>query len=355
MLLRISNKDFVDDLLHATKLAEGVLDYAAKRNGNDYDEADIKAKLKNGGWVTSKKALTNPLKNILALPKAARKALKEAVSNDIGFYEKLDEPDFDFRYPQLPEETRKVADVFLRQFYKILGSKSGFSKLDGQKSKQLNGAILEELYQQSNKENPICPACLILDLPLHVGGISQNDREHYFPQSKYPPLAVHPYNLTIACMICNQRRHSNIDPILTHKAGALLDSFLPYSRPGIEQIELQFKLTNASNKMVRLMGKKGLERAAERAKNFDRMYKLSELWSKRLEGLDRVFRTAVFTETTAPQLQDVKKMLERFVKIDEATKYFEPAAFLRWQYASWILSKHLDSWFNSNISNPAGN
>lgn len=281
----------------------------------------------------------------MKLTPGERKKLWKAVKNDIGFYEKLDDPNFEFLYLKLSEPTKKAGNELLLRFYKILGSKKGFANLVGQKE-QMNGAVFEKLYREANKKCLICPACLIDWLPPAIAGISQNDREHYFPQSIYPPLAVHPFNLAIACIKCNQRRHRDTDPIFDHKAGALLDSFLPYTRPGLNQIELRFTPAGTRG-MVKLSGKSGELRAANRATNFDRIYKLSDYWSAYLVLIDEVLQHKVFSKYATPTLADTRKVLEEMVRLDEQEKTFEPAAFLRAQYTAWILNERLKIWFES--------
>jgi hypothetical protein len=347
MLLPISNKDFADDMLLATMLAGQVLEYAAKRQSPTYDEEDFKRETKDGSRLVRKREVIGALKKILALPKSERKKLWAAFVNDVDFYNKLNDTKFDFGYRNLADATREAGNGLLLQFYKILTSKSGFSKLTGQQQKKLNGAILEQLYRQANKDYLICPACLATWLPPPVEGISQNDREHYFPQSIYPSLAVHPYNLAIACITCNQRRHSNTDPITKHKAGALLDSFVPYARPGIEDIEIEFT-PGDSTKTVRLAGKKGRKRADARARNFDRMYKLSQYWSGILINLDSdLFRTATYRLSATPTPEDIKRELEHIVRLNDSMKFTSPAAFLQARYAAWILNNRLGIWLES--------
>jgi hypothetical protein len=331
--------------LLATKLAEQVLAYAAKQATSTYDESDIRKNLPDWQKLagrTSKSVIRRAVENIFKLSPDQRKELWRAVNNDIEFYKHLDDDNFEFLYRKLPDATRAAGNKLLLRFYKILVSKSGFANLVGQKAR-LNGAILEQLYGTDNKK--LCPACLVDRLPDAVDNISQNDREHYFPQSIYPPLAVHPFNLAIACIRCNQRRHGDIDPISDHKAGALLDSFLPYTRPGLDEIEVQF--TIATRRMVKISGKPGTKRAAKRATNFDRMYKLSEHWSKQLQFCDNRLKDLVFSNSSTPTLADTKKTLEDTVRLDERTKTYEPEAFLRARYASWILNERLSLWFES--------
>jgi hypothetical protein len=295
--------------LLATKLAEQVLNYAAKRATSTYDEADISKNLPDWPRLagkTSKSVIRKAVENILKLSQNQRQDLWQAVNNDIEFYKHLDDPNFEFLYRKLPDATRVVGNKLLLRFYKILVSKSGFTNLAGLKER-LNGAILEKRYGGENEK--LCPACLVDRLPGAIDNTSQNDREHYFPQSIYPPLAVHPFNLAIACIRCNQRRHSDTDPIADHKAGALLDSFLPYTRPGLDEIELQFTVA-ATRRMVKISGKPGTRRAAKRATNFDRMYKLSKFWSEYLSSVDNTLRTRVFFNSSTPTLADTKKTLE---------------------------------------------
>lgn len=326
-------------------MAEQVLAYAANRANSTYDEADISKNLPDWPRLAgkaSKSVIRKAVENILKLSQKQRQDLWQAVNNDIEFYNHLDDPNFEFFYRKLPDGTRAAGNKLLLRFYKILVSKSGFANLAGLKAR-LNGAILEQRYSVEN--NKLCPACLVDRLPGAIDNTSQNDREHYFPQSIYPPLAVHPFNLAIACIRCNQRRHSDTDPIFDHKAGALLDSFLPYTRPGLDEIELQF--TVATRQMVKISGKPGTKRAAKRATNFDRMYKLSKFWSEYLSSVDDTLKSRVFFNSTTPTLADTKKTLEDMVRFDELTKTSEPEAFLRARYASWILNERLTRWFES--------
>jgi hypothetical protein len=69
--------------------------------------------------------------------------------------------------------------------------------------------------------------------------------DHYFPKSKYPHFACHPYNLVPVCYTCNSSIKGDVDPFLdskTKQRRALLKQALPYRHHLSEQVYLDVKI-----------------------------------------------------------------------------------------------------------------
>lgn len=97
-------------------------------------------------------------------------------------------------------------------------------------------------FVQENKGQFVCAICDETsfrtitqkpDQPAHF----HSDIEHYFPQSIYPHLSCHPYNLIPICKFCNQALHGDKDPLgnIDHPRRNLGDVFLPYRQGALAE------------------------------------------------------------------------------------------------------------------------
>jgi hypothetical protein len=344
MLLPAKKPTCADDLQLATDVAGQVLDYAAAWPDEPFDKDNFCKQLERGTWLMSKPApVVSALRDLFKLRRVKRVALCEAFLNDMVFCDHLDDPDFDFLFRQLSNETREVGKALLVSFYEEILGKAGFTGLSGQKVNHLDRAAFEKGYREANGVDArICPACLG-ELPPPVKGRTLVDREHFFPKSLYPPLAVHPVNLILTCLICNERMHGEEDPIEHHAAGALRESFVPYLRSGLDEIELRFS-PGSPSATVRLEGKAALSHGPARVKNFDRLYGLSQRWSAGLHMIHDVMleRCWIACVERTPTQQDIEIALKREVLVNERFKTSGPGAYLAGQYATWLLRERMD-------------
>jgi hypothetical protein len=78
------------------------------------------------------------------------------------------------------------------------------------------------------------------------------------------------------------------------------------------------------------------------------MYKLSKFWSGLFGEVDRNLAQSAFNGVSTLTLENIGKELERIVRVNDAIKFTEPAAYLKGRYAAWLLlDKHLETWFES--------
>jgi predicted DNA-binding protein (UPF0251 family) len=361
MLLPIKNtNDCLKDLLRVTRLAGSLFNYAARWPDQVFNEKDFKSQPAFRP-VVNRKAIKDALAEIIALTVAEREQLRDAFYHDIRFRRYANNETFEFSYPQLDEHIQLAGQKLLVAFYEGLGS--GFTKLPKQKVDPLNRAVFERMYRKTNREElkiMLCPACLEW-LSSPVPGESGKpkslvDCDHFLPKSIYPPLAVHPFNLTFICTKCNSRLKAAKDPLGSdtatpkpHRPGALMESFIPYLRPGLEEIELEFF---KDRRELRVIGRHNIDHADKRAANFDRVFELSQRWSDYLDSCDCTFRAKIGLEGKAITKQLIKKVLTRIALEESKSIFHEVGAFVRSQYATWLVKNRLDVLYREYTNAP---
>jgi hypothetical protein len=356
MLLPIKIPTCSDDLLLATKLAGAVLEYAARNRSKRFNKQDFCARINpQGQWLIKKQAVAGLIEGLFKLTQAERKRLWRAFENDIDFWNQLDNNNYRFLFPALPQKILKPGTDLLVSFYEKILGEGGFTGLSGQKTDKLDRSAVEKCYREANKRALLCPACL-----RALWGYSQRkslvDRDHFLPKSIYAPLAVHPYNLTLICIDCNSRIKSDKDPLsptLQHrrrrirkhyKGISLLESFWPYSRPGLDELELQFDLQHDTT-IVKVVGKSSSPYASIRASRFDYVFELSNRWSGFIKSYlhDQVLEVvAEEANGKVPTREQVAQALEKQVQRGISGKYRTENAFLQGEYAGWLLRNRLD-------------
>jgi hypothetical protein len=80
-----------------------------------------------------------------------------------------------------------------------------------------------------------------------------NDCEHFFPQSKWPHLALHPRNLYLACQGCNRTWKSTNAPMGDGGVQGLNDTYHPWLRPGVGHLTVAVKESPRNPQWVELM------------------------------------------------------------------------------------------------------
>lgn len=350
MLLEIKNNNHCTrDLLRATRLAGKLFDYAADWPNPAFDLKDFKKHLPFKP-VRNLKPVREALDEIIRLTKAERDEIRAAFYHDIKFYRLRyrDSAAFQFKYPQLAPHVQLAGKMLLTAFYENVLGGSGFKDLPRQKVSPLNRAAVERAYRETNPDFLVCPACLEwLSETIKTGGGGERslvDRDHFFPKSIYPPLAVHPFNLTVICSTCNSRVKGGKNPIRPEQRGSLRESFIPYVRPGLNEIELEF----FKGRRLRVKGRPGVSYAGERAENFDNLYELSQRWSHYLASFDVTIRKKL--NALANKLgikpadvteQQVAQVLEGYVENSEMTKFTMPMNYVMMHYAQWLLDNRL--------------
>lgn len=140
------------------------------------------------------------------------------------------------KYPDWLQAIRN----FLQEFYSSLDK--GLSARLFQGGLAYNRQDYFREFVDKNKGHYVCAICDETsfrtithksDQPIHF----HSDIEHYFPQSIYPHLSCHPYNLIPICKYCNQAVHGDKDPLTNndYSRRTLGDIFLPYRQEALAQ------------------------------------------------------------------------------------------------------------------------
>jgi hypothetical protein len=360
MLLPVKNtNDSLTDLLRVTRLAGSLLNYAARQPGHVFDEQDFKRQPAFRP-IARRTPIRAALAEIIQLAAAERQQLRDAFRYDIKFRRYADRDTFDFKYPHLPAHVQLAGQKLLVAFYD--GLSSGFRKLPKQKVDPLSRTSFERLYRQTNARMRLCPACLeLLSGPIEDDAGEKKslvDCDHFLPKSIYAPLAVHPFNLTFICSTCNSRLkrakdplNLNADPSAPRRPGMLRESFIPYLRPGLDEIELEF---NKHKWVVKVVGKSGVPYADKRAENFDRIFELSQRWSSYLLSFDEMIKDLVLMEGKPITEEQIEEVLKRVVAQYSMWQFREVKAFVFARYAAWLLKNHVPILYReyNNLSEP---
>lgn len=346
MLLPVKNTNAsLTDLLRVTRLAGSLLNYAARQPGHVFDEHDFKSQPAFKP-IARRKPIKDALAELIRLTAPEREELRDAFYHDIKFRRRrhADEETFDFKYPHLPAHVQAAGQKLLVSFYEGLGS--GFRNLPKQKVDPLSRSSFERLYRKTNIKMRLCPACLgLLEGPIDDGRKSLVDCDHFLPKSIYAPLAVHPFNLTFICSTCNSRLKRAKDPLnlsadaSARRPGMLRESFIPYLRPGLDEIELEF---NKHKYAVKVVGKPGVPHADKRAENFDRIFELSQRWSNHLDSFHETLREVVADEGKPITREQIEDVIKRIIREKSKGQFREVQAFIFARFADWLLKNRLD-------------
>jgi hypothetical protein len=263
-----------------------------------------------------------------------RKQLARAFKSDCRFDVKVDSEKFCMRYPSLAPRLRESATRLLDKLYTVFAEKGlSVTRADGT-TIVLDRTLLEHGFFE---RNPIhaCPACLeqpLLATP--ADGSTSIDCDHFLPKSLYGPLAIHPQNLVFTCMPCNQRRKGRRDPLTDPSAaGALRTTYLPYRRPALPEMKLEFTPDRVKLTADTRIGQ-------ERVANLNRLFKLESVWSDVLPRAER----EMLAELTGPATtKSVTAVLDDVVARGRPAPHeLKHGVFLRSRYAAHLREHRLD-------------
>lgn len=179
-----------------------------------------------------------------------------AICNDIKFAKKWDCAEYGMKFPSLPEQWKQAVHDVCIPFYENWLRKSGYkSSIFGIHREHLDRKDLLKAYRPDS--NGVCSYC---DGPLgDVGKTKEaNDCEHFFPKSKFPHLCLHPCNLFVSCIDCNEIWKIDNAPMGVADPAGLYGTYHPQLRPGIDSLSVNvdeeairsYKLTLNDNQVV---------------------------------------------------------------------------------------------------------
>jgi hypothetical protein len=185
----------------------------------------------------------------------------------------------------------KAGADFLRRFYVDLCSNSGlpgyiFSEPD---AGSFGRQELLAAFKEANHHLHICAVCDETGYHTMVGGHIYAELDHYLPESIFPHLACHPFNLIPICSYCNNMIKGRADPLQGRSRDRLSveDIFLPYREPGLGsrtylQVRLGRVLAEAEFGEFKSRDDNDLQ---DRLETFRRVYKIPDRWHQRVDEI----------------------------------------------------------------------
>lgn len=191
-------------------------------------------------WKGAKKTgFGESIETLLAMAKidiVQAKETAEAIWNDIQFVKKWDCPDYGLSFPGLPENWRQAVHGVCIPFYELWFRGTGYkNNVFDNSIGCLDRKCLLKAYRPNS--NGVCSYC---DGPLgDVGKTKEaNDCEHFFPKSKFPHLCLHPCNLFVSCIGCNETWKIDNAPMGVADPAGLYGTYHPQLRPGIDSLSV---------------------------------------------------------------------------------------------------------------------
>jgi 5-methylcytosine-specific restriction endonuclease McrA len=139
---------------------------------------------------------------------------------------------------------RKIASLweragadFLRRFYVDLCSPAGLPGCIF--SEPVGGSFgrqdLLAAFKDANRHLHVCAVCDETGYHTTLRGHIYAELDHYLPESVYPHLACHPFNLVPICHHCNAMIKGKANPLqgLARNRLSVEDIFLPYRETGL--------------------------------------------------------------------------------------------------------------------------
>lgn len=184
-------------------------------------------------WIWNAKARYERLEGFAMGPPEEKRILVERLQREVELFLSTDQPEGVIDVFKPPEGSwQEKGANFLRQFYNELSQ----AKLP---ACLFSDPLANDFHRQDflreflveNKMLYVCPVCDETGSYTSSDGSIYTDIEHYFPQSRYPHLACHPYNLLPICHLCNSAIHGDKDPLQSTNSSSRLrlqDIILPY-------------------------------------------------------------------------------------------------------------------------------
>lgn len=275
--------------------------------------------------------------NLIYNPQQAR--LRVAISNDSPNWQ-------------------KAARYCLLEFYEVLGTASGFPAFLFQPRAEQTKFRRWDFIDNFTNANPDLRLCAVCDSTLYrttIGSRPYTSIEHFFPKSRYPHLAVHPFNLIPICPYCNSGAAGATDPFGVDNLG-VLGLILPYqtgkqSRGLSEQTYVFVNPRHDREKHpfhLEILPTKHYPDAEALIANFERIYKVQERWNLEIDWIDqhvfrRITQFLMADVQSGNRLEDAAFLVDR-LGILMAIVSKENLGRDPFGHATvWLLKHHIDS------------
>lgn len=159
-----------------------------------------------------------------------------AIAADIKFDTDWGVPGFSLVFPRFFSGWLDAIKNVASPFYNWFASDDGFNEqVFALRHGNMTRARLMESFRKQ-----ACGVCGYCDGETGEKGRKKdaNDCDHFFPQSYWPHLAIHPRNLYAACKECNETWKLNSKPMGAGDVAGLDGTYHPMFRPGIDSIQV---------------------------------------------------------------------------------------------------------------------
>ena len=282
------------------------------------------------GPLLSSGKVRSAIEGIFRLLYPQRLEICNAFKNDAAFDRHIN--DEAYHLSGLSQDSAKALRALLDPLYTAV--RKGFPPGG---APQFSGQLLRQQYAAANDRlGRVCPVCV--GEILFTQGEGEND--HYFPRSKFPTLTLHPCNLLPICPNCNgpSFKHEK-NPVAAADAGPgeLQTVFLPYLRPARPEVTLG---VGVDGRVVMTPSPGAGQYTAQRIKNLDRLYRLTDRWSEILsnvcDDIEAEWQTICERhETSAERLASLRQLLRRHVGSTRDRR-----EFIKGVYCEWLLTKN---------------
>jgi len=319
---------------------------------------------KTASWITRTQKLLEPLNGFASHTNLEEKqGFVEQIKADISLIYKPKQAKLKVAITDKSPSWQLAAKNFLLEFYDIFGTERGFPSY----------LFISQDYKASYRRwefidgftaiNPHLRLCAVCDSTLYrttIGDRPYTSIEHFFPKSRYPHLAVHPYNLIPICPFCNSIAR-DIDPFGEDEDNLGVKGLvLPYqNQPGLnEQVYIYVKPHSDRERHpfeLEMLPNQHYPDIRTLVGNFERIYQVQDRWNKDIEWIDQhVFKRITQFLTADVQagnkIEDPRFLIDRFqllmAVISKENLGQDPFGFA----VIWLIKYHIDSLQNSLTS-----
>lgn len=347
--VRLSGREH--ELMELCYALADFFDYAAGQPGQVLDEtAFLQGRPQIADWLLeqfrgsnkNKRKLQRAVEELFRLSAVRRRAVADAVAHDMEFYRAGDGAEFSFQTSVLPKQEWGIVRDFFMYFYNVTFGRAEGPALNGHVCRATRGELSEDYYQTNPVLKHVCPVC------LHHSSNAKKEMQldHYFPKSRYPVLAVHPWNLMYICANCNMVYKGRKDPFLP-KTKTLNTVFRPYRDTVREHTALDFQWNpDGEERQVKLRPAPGCASEKNKVDAFNALFQLEEQWSSDLLLLLEVLRRH-YAEKGLDEAGLRQALRELYQTLRQIALSELPNKFLEAEYTAWLCEEKLDVFFEN--------
>lgn len=350
MFWKVTLSNRAPDMLELCRALADFFRCAAEQRGQALDENALKQSLHGAadwlieelhGGQANKQKLQKAVEKLFQLSGNRRRAVAEAVTHDMGFWQAGDGAGFFFQTLALSEEEQGIVHDFFLYFSDVVFSRKNGPRLNGHDCHATGAALAADYYQVNPVLKRICPVCL-----CRRNAVRENDLDHYFPKSVYPVLAVHPWNLMYICKECNQI-YKGVKDSLSKGSRALDAVYRPYRDTVREHTALEFHWKpGQEHDWVRLCPAEGCAGEEENISNFDALFELEDRWSLDSERIYEELRL-YYAGQGLSRAELGRRLEERYQEWRQLADHGFPEKFLEAEYTAWLREEQLDAFFSA--------